>query len=75
MIPRPLLFTDKGSLFERSAEDAGLSRDELRQKYGRSVFYDCLDASPTTATDITTPTEKQDFMKPDVDCNTEEDCE
>lgn len=59
--------------FESDPEDAGLSRDELRQKYGRSVFYDCLDASPTTTTDATTPTEKQDDMKPDPENNNTED--
>lgn len=71
-----LPISDKHQL-ERPAEDAGLSRDELRQKYGRSVFYDCLDASPTTTTtEATTPTEKQDDMKPDTEnTNTEDDRE
>lgn len=66
--------TDK-DYYEGDPENEGLTRSQLRQKYGRSVFYDCLDASPMTATGdvITTPTEKQDHMKPDTENNTEDD--
>lgn len=71
---KPLTLPDK-HYFERSDEDAGLSSVELRQKYGKSVFYDCLDASPSTTTTEGVTTEKQDDMKPDTETNTEEDCE
>lgn len=50
-----------------------MTREELRQKYGRSVFYDCLDSSPTS-TSTSTPTEKRDDMKVDTGNNTEDEC-